>query len=60
MGARNDSHTRPRRGLVVYVIEHALAALFQVLFAASLWRVRVRIDVVLEFVLADVRGRDSE
>jgi hypothetical protein len=42
------------------VIEHALAASFQILFAAAFRRVRVRVDMVLQFVLADVRGRESE
>ena len=28
--------------------------------AAPLWRVRVRVDVVLQFVLTDVRGGESE
>ena len=37
-----------------------MAASFQILFAASLRRVRVRIDVVLEFVLTDVRRGEGK
>jgi len=43
-----------------YVFKHTLAASFQRLFAAAFRRVRVRVDVILEFVLADVRRGESE